>query len=79
MSWPNGKYAGAGRDWHGLSAVQLLPHRTALENVMEGPVIVKEESKAEAAFFAASRRAGSSSRAPDRKQADQTDQHERRA
>ena len=27
----------------------LFPHRTALENVMEGPVIVKKETKAEAA------------------------------
>jgi polar amino acid transport system ATP-binding protein len=27
----------------------LFPHRTALENVMEGPVIVKKEAKAEAA------------------------------
>jgi polar amino acid transport system ATP-binding protein len=27
----------------------LFPHRTALENVMEGPVIVKKENKAEAA------------------------------
>ncbi len=27
----------------------LFPHRTALENVMEGPVIVRKESKAEAA------------------------------
>ncbi len=30
----------------------LFPHRTALENVMEGPVIVKKESKAEAAEHA---------------------------
>ena len=27
----------------------LFPHRTALENIMEGPVIVKKESKAETA------------------------------
>ena len=30
----------------------LFPHRTALENVMEGPVIVRKESKAEAAEHA---------------------------
>jgi polar amino acid transport system ATP-binding protein len=30
----------------------LFPHRTALENVMEGPVVVKKESKAEAAEHA---------------------------
>jgi len=30
----------------------LFPHRTALENIMEGPVIVKKESKAEAAEHA---------------------------
>src|SRR5262249_37887185 len=30
----------------------LFPHRTALENVMEGPVVVKKESKAEAAGHA---------------------------
>jgi polar amino acid transport system ATP-binding protein len=32
----------------------LFPHRTALENVMEGPVIVKKENKAEAAEHARS-------------------------
>jgi polar amino acid transport system ATP-binding protein len=32
----------------------LFPHRTALENVMEGPVIVKKENKAEAAEYARS-------------------------
>ena len=30
----------------------LFPHRTALENVMEGPVVVRKESKAEAAGHA---------------------------
>jgi len=30
----------------------LFPHRTALENVIEGPVVVKKESKAEAAEHA---------------------------
>jgi polar amino acid transport system ATP-binding protein len=30
----------------------LFPHRTALENIMEGPVVVKKESKAEAAEHA---------------------------
>jgi len=30
----------------------LFPHRTALQNVMEGPVIVKKQSKAEAAEHA---------------------------
>jgi len=30
----------------------LFPHRTALENVMEGPVVVKKEGKAEAAEHA---------------------------
>jgi len=30
----------------------LFPHRTALENIMEGPVVVKKESKAEVAEHA---------------------------
>jgi polar amino acid transport system ATP-binding protein len=30
----------------------LFPHKTALENIMEGPVIVKRESKAQAAEYA---------------------------
>jgi polar amino acid transport system ATP-binding protein len=30
----------------------LFPHRTALENIMEGPVVVKKENKAEAAEHA---------------------------